>query len=130
MRCSAYEGCQVREGRRPVFFGAFGRVARRNGATAEWSPARSGEALLTRRTVFPATDVGPFSLSKSFGLSPLSPRGSSSGGSRQAARSVSPRGNVFGQGAMHQLLSGQLGPGPTPIVSYLDDGGDRGLRPF
>jgi len=32
-----------------------------------------------------------------------------------------------GKGATHQLLSGQLGRGPTPMVSYLCDCGDRGF---
>ncbi len=32
--------------------------------------------------------------------------------------------------ATHLLLSGQLGSNPTPMVSFLDDSGDRGVRPI
>jgi hypothetical protein len=41
---------------------------------------------------------------------------------------VSPLERMPGKGATHQLLSGQLAWRPTPKLSYLCDGGDRGLR--
>jgi len=50
--------------------------------------------------------------------------------SREADRPVSPLERIHGYVATHQLLSEQLGRGPTPMVSYLCDCGDRGFRPF
>jgi len=49
--------------------------------------------------------------------------------SREYDRPVSPLERMPGEVATHQLLSGPLGPGPTPMVSYLCDCGDRGFRP-
>ena len=50
--------------------------------------------------------------------------------SREYDRPGSPLERMLDDVAMHQLLSGQLARRPTPMVSYLYDCGDRGLRPF
>ena len=50
--------------------------------------------------------------------------------SREEVRPGSLLERMPGPGATHQLLSGQLGRSPTPMVSYLCDGSDRGFRPF
>src|ERR1035437_203045 len=70
-----------------------------------------------------------YSSTKQF-LSPPWWRCFSGSPSREYARPVSPLERMPGQVATHQLLSGQLGRGPTPNVSYLCDCGDRGFRPF
>ena len=122
---------QYARGVRRIFFARFlgDDPAQRSGSGAESGAGAIRLALLLGRSV-QCQALVRFSLSKSFPLSPLSQRCSSSGSLREAVRSVSPLWNVFGQGAMHQLLSGQLRQSPTPTVSYLYDGGDRGLRPF
>jgi hypothetical protein len=100
------------------------RGAQRSGAETR-APAGGSPAARAVRLAPGRAHCVPF---KAVFLSP--PRGGASGrSSREGCRPGSPPESVLG-GVPHLLLSEQLRPGSTPIVSFESDGGDRGVRPI
>ena len=127
-RRSPYEGCQLELRFTSKNFLSEAFVTR---SATEWSgggreamgfnsPVIAGDLIRVGLTY---ASTQPF-------LSPPWWRCFSRSSLREYVRPVSPLECMPGQGATHQLLSGQLAQRPTPMVSYLCDCGDRGFRPF